>query len=81
MVFAFMSYRQHFTDKAVALVEKALEFRLIELHLERLADIALSPPERGQDALSRIGVRSSGVSKYAIFRSAIPRPSLTSSRM
>jgi ATP-binding cassette, subfamily B, bacterial CvaB/MchF/RaxB len=50
MVFAFMSYRQHFTDKAVALVEKALEFRLIELHLERLADIALSPPERGQDA-------------------------------
>lgn len=49
MIFAFMSYKQHFTEKAVQLVEKALEFRILELHLERLADIALSPLERGHD--------------------------------
>jgi ATP-binding cassette subfamily B protein RaxB len=49
MVFAFMSYKQHFTDKAVLLVEKALEFRILDLHLQRLADIALSPPEPGHD--------------------------------
>lgn len=49
MVFAFMSYKQQFTDKAVLLVEKMLEFRILDLHLERLADIALSPPERGHD--------------------------------
>ena len=47
MVFAFMSYKQQFTDKAVLLVEKALELRILDLHLQRLADIALSPPEPG----------------------------------
>ena len=49
MIFAFMSYKQHFTEKAVQLVEKALDFRILGLHLERLADIALSPLERGHD--------------------------------
>jgi ATP-binding cassette subfamily B protein RaxB len=49
MVFAFMAYRQHFTDRAVALIEKALEFRILGLHLERLSDIALTPMEKGQD--------------------------------
>lgn len=49
MIFAFMSYRQHFTDKAVMLVEKALEFRILGLHLERLSDIALTPLEAGHD--------------------------------
>jgi ATP-binding cassette, subfamily B, bacterial CvaB/MchF/RaxB len=49
MVFAFMAYKAHFTGKASALVEKALEFRLLELHLERLSDIALTPRERGHD--------------------------------
>jgi ATP-binding cassette subfamily B protein RaxB len=49
MIFAFMSYKQHFTEKAVQLVEKALDFRILELHLERLADIALSPLERGYE--------------------------------
>jgi ATP-binding cassette, subfamily B, bacterial CvaB/MchF/RaxB len=49
MIFAFMSYKQHFTEKAVQLVEKALDFRILELHLERLGDIALSRLERGHD--------------------------------
>lgn len=49
MIFAFMSYKRHFVDKMVLLIEKALEFRLLGLHLERLADIALTPTERGQD--------------------------------
>jgi ATP-binding cassette subfamily B protein RaxB len=51
MIFAFMSYKHHFTEKAVQLIEKALDFRILELHLERLADIALSPLERGHDQL------------------------------
>ncbi len=49
MIFAFMSYKQQFKDKAALLVEKALDFRILELHLERLADIAISPLERGHD--------------------------------
>src|SRR5438045_6693393 len=35
--------------KAVSLVETALDFRILELHLERLSDIALSAPEPGHD--------------------------------
>ena len=49
MIFAFMSYKQHFTDKAVQLVEKALDLRMLGLHLERLSDIALTPLEPGHD--------------------------------
>jgi ATP-binding cassette subfamily B protein RaxB len=49
MIFAFISYKQHFIEKAVQLVEKALDFRILELHLERLADIALSPLEPGHE--------------------------------
>jgi ATP-binding cassette subfamily B protein RaxB len=49
MIFAFMSYKQHFVEKTVLLLEEVLEFRLLELHLERLSDIALTPVERGHD--------------------------------
>jgi len=49
MLFAFMSYKRQFVDKASLLVEKALEFRVLDLHLERLGDIALTPPEAGHD--------------------------------
>jgi len=49
MIFAFMAYKGNFTGKASALVEKALEFRLLDLHLERIADIATNPLEPGHD--------------------------------
>ena len=49
MIFAFMSYKQAFTEKAVQLIEKAIDFRVLGLHLERLADIALRRAERGHD--------------------------------
>jgi ATP-binding cassette, subfamily B, bacterial CvaB/MchF/RaxB len=51
MIFAFISYKHQFIEKAVQLVEKALDFRVLELHLERLADIALTPLERGHNQL------------------------------
>jgi ATP-binding cassette subfamily B protein RaxB len=49
MIFAFMSYKQNFTDKAAQLIEKAIDFRILGLHLERLSDIALTPIEAGHD--------------------------------
>jgi ATP-binding cassette subfamily B protein RaxB len=49
MIFAILSYKQQFTDKAVQLLERVLDFRILGLHLERLADIALTPIERGHD--------------------------------
>jgi ATP-binding cassette subfamily B protein RaxB len=49
MIFAFMAYKMQFVEKAVQLVEKGIDFRLLELHLERLSDIALTPIEAGQE--------------------------------
>ncbi len=49
MIFAIMSYKQSFTEKAAQLVEKALDFRILGLHLERLSDIALTPVEAGHE--------------------------------
>jgi ATP-binding cassette subfamily B protein RaxB len=52
MLFAIMAYKQQFLDKARMLVERAIEFRLLDLHLERIADIALAKPEHGFDGTS-----------------------------
>jgi ATP-binding cassette subfamily B protein RaxB len=52
MLFAFVAYKQQFVDKAVRLIEKAIEFRMLDLHLERLADITQAEPEPGQDLTS-----------------------------
>jgi len=49
MIFAFMSYKANFTSKAAHLIEMAIEFRLLDLHLERISDIAMNPLERGHD--------------------------------
>lgn len=45
MLFAFTSYKSQFTGRVSALIDKAIEFRMLGLHAERLADIALEPPE------------------------------------
>jgi ATP-binding cassette subfamily B protein RaxB len=39
MLIAFMLYRQYFTGSIVSLMEKMVEFRLLSLHLERIAEI------------------------------------------
>jgi ATP-binding cassette subfamily B protein RaxB len=49
MVLAFMSYKRTFTENAGMLVEKGIEYRIIGLHLDRLADIALSTLESGHE--------------------------------
>jgi ATP-binding cassette, subfamily B, bacterial CvaB/MchF/RaxB len=49
MIFAFMAYKMSFTEKAATLVEKALDFRLLDLHLDRISDIALSALEADAD--------------------------------
>lgn len=54
MVFAFMSYRQQFVEKALHLVEKALDLSVMRLHLERLSDIALTTQEPGHDRPVRL---------------------------
>jgi ATP-binding cassette subfamily B protein RaxB len=47
MLFAFISYKHQFVDKAARLVERAIEYRMLDLHLDRLSDIAGAEPEQG----------------------------------
>lgn len=53
MIFAFMAYKRQFTTKASALVERLIEFKMLDLHLERISDIALADPEENLDAVQR----------------------------
>jgi ATP-binding cassette, subfamily B, bacterial CvaB/MchF/RaxB len=45
MLFAFMAYKTQFVDKSARFVEKAIEFRMLDVQLERLADIVGAEPE------------------------------------
>ena len=45
MVFAFMAYKRQFSEKATSLVERLIEYRMLDLHLDRISDIALAEPE------------------------------------
>jgi ATP-binding cassette subfamily B protein RaxB len=45
MLFAFLSYKQQFTSRIRSLIDKGIEFKTLGLHLERVADIALTAPE------------------------------------
>ncbi len=46
MLYAFMSYKSQFTNKASALVDKIIQFKMLSLHLERLGDIVLTEQEK-----------------------------------
>ncbi|MEZ5996985.1 MAG: peptidase domain-containing ABC transporter [Hyphomonadaceae bacterium] len=45
MLFAFLSFRQTFTDRANALIKQGMQFQLLSLHLERLGDIVHAEAE------------------------------------
>ncbi|MGB3455478.1 MAG: peptidase domain-containing ABC transporter [Litorimonas sp.] len=49
MLVAFLFYRQYFSDAVVQLVTKGNEFRLLSLHLDRLADIVHAETDRAED--------------------------------
>ncbi|MES2603677.1 MAG: peptidase domain-containing ABC transporter, partial [Pseudomonadota bacterium] len=46
MIMAYLSFKDQFYGRVFALVDKLFEFRLLELHLGRLGDIALQEPEQ-----------------------------------
>lgn len=45
MLFAFMAYKNQFTNRMSGLIDNLIEIKMIKLHLERLADIALTEKE------------------------------------
>jgi ATP-binding cassette subfamily B protein RaxB len=46
MVFAYLAYKTQFQQKAASFIDQAIVFRMLGLHLERLADIALAEEDR-----------------------------------
>jgi ATP-binding cassette subfamily B protein RaxB len=53
MLFAFVAWRLQFLEKATKLIENAMRWRLLDLHLGRIADIALAEKEPGLDETVR----------------------------
>ncbi|WP_152428793.1 peptidase domain-containing ABC transporter [Methylomonas sp. MK1] len=45
MLFAFMSFKDQFTHRVGSFIEKGIEFKMLGLHTERVADIALAEAE------------------------------------
>ena len=45
MLVAYLAYKDQFAQRVSALIDKWVEFRMLRLHGERLADIVLTPPE------------------------------------
>jgi ATP-binding cassette, subfamily B, bacterial CvaB/MchF/RaxB len=45
MLIAFIAYADQFTTRSAGLIDKWVDFRMLKLHAERVADIALSKPE------------------------------------
>ncbi len=46
MLVAFAAYADQFVTRAASLIDKGIQFRMLGLHAERVADIALTEPER-----------------------------------
>lgn len=46
MVFAYLAYRAQFVERAAALLDQCVAFRMLGLHLERLSDIALADQDK-----------------------------------
>ncbi len=55
MLFAFLAYREQFAQRVGALIDKAIELKMLRLEGERLADIVLAEPEPMADTAVRLG--------------------------
>jgi len=78
-LFAFMSYRQQFLARSTGLIDALLNWRLLDIHSDRLADIVLTPVEERIDAAAidlpdtgSISVRNLAFS-YSTFDRAVLR--------
>lgn len=47
MLFAFMAYKSQFINAATNLIVKTADFKMLDLHLERISDIALAQEDKG----------------------------------
>ncbi len=52
MLIAFIAYKDQFNGRVASFIDKMIEFKMLSLQGERLADIVLSEPEREDAAMS-----------------------------
>jgi ATP-binding cassette subfamily B protein RaxB len=57
MLFAFLSFRQTFNERVVGFINQLVQFRLLRLHLDRLADIVTAVPETEGATSQRLDVK------------------------
>lgn len=48
MLIAYLAYKDQFAQRMGALIDKWMELRMLRLHADRVADVALAEPEQGQ---------------------------------
>ncbi|WP_348637261.1 peptidase domain-containing ABC transporter [Caulobacter sp. NIBR1757] len=68
MLLAFLAFRQTFTDRALSLINQSIQFRLLGLHLDRLADVIATEPDTPAVALPDIEVGGHIVFQGVSFR-------------
>jgi ATP-binding cassette subfamily B protein RaxB len=57
MLFAFLSFRQTFSDRAIGFINQLVQFRLLGLHLDRLSDIVTAVPETEATRTQQLDVK------------------------
>jgi ATP-binding cassette subfamily B protein RaxB len=65
MLFAFMLFKMLFITRVNNLVDKTIEFRMLDLHADRVADIALAQPE-GQAEMSSVARADAPTATFGI---------------
>lgn len=54
MVLAFIAYKSQLTSRFANLIEQVIQFKMMRLHLDRIADIALSEQEKHREGKSLV---------------------------
>ncbi len=62
MLYAFISYKNHFTRSIDSLITQGIEIKMLSVHLERLSDIALTPQESIGDSTKVLTQFNGGIS-------------------
>lgn len=55
MVFAFQAYKGQFLDASLRFIDVVFRYRMLAMHVDRIADIALEPPEQTRPSGLRLG--------------------------
>jgi ATP-binding cassette subfamily B protein RaxB len=77
MLFAFIAFKEQFAQRVSALIDKAVELKMLRLQGERLADIVLTAPEPEVDTAPSGRERAAGIEVQGVgFRYSDTEPTV-----